>query len=147
MYGIRVYSIFILLHVVFPAPFNEKCLFSIDIPPFFVIDLLTIGAWLYFFFFWIIVYLKCCLSFQCIAKWFSNTYTNTHFFSDSFLIYVITEYWGEFPMLYTRALLAIYLKYNSVCMLIPSSWFIPPPHFSFGLHKFVSSIHKSVSVL
>ena len=31
-------------------------------------------------------------------------------------------------MLYSRSLLPIYLMYSSVCMLMPSSWFIPPHH-------------------
>ena len=35
------------------------------------------------------------------------------FFFNSFLIQVITEYWGEFPVLYSRSLLVIYYKYSS----------------------------------
>ena len=35
-----------------------------------------------------------------------------------------------FPVLYSRSLLLIYCIYSSVCMLIPSSWFIPPHHVS-----------------
>ena len=60
-------------------------------------------------------------------------YTHTHMyiysFSDSFPIEVITEYWVEFPMLYSRSLLVIYFIYSSVYILIPNSQFIPtsPP--------------------
>ena len=46
-------------------------------------------------------------------------------FLDSFLIWVITEYWIEFSVLYSRSLLVIYLIYNSMHVFIPSSWFIP----------------------
>ena len=43
----------------------------------------------------------------------THTHTHTHSysysFSDSFLIQVITEYWVEFPVLYSRSLLVTYL--------------------------------------
>ena len=58
-----------------------------------------------FFFYWRIVDLHCCVSFQYTAKWFSHTYTYIHFFR-SFLIQVITEYWVDFSVLY-RALLIL----------------------------------------
>ena len=72
------------------------------------------------------------LCFMCIAYWFSYTYTSTYSFSDSFPIYIITEYWVEFPVLTSRSLLAIYFICSSLCMLIQSSWFIISlfPHIS-----------------
>ena len=63
------------------------------------------------------------------AKWFcTHTHTHTHIhihyihsFSDSCPIQVITEYWVEFPVLYSRSLLIIYLVYTSLYVLIPTS--------------------------
>ena len=50
----------------------------------------------------------------------------------------------EFPALYSRSLLVIYLTYSSMYMFIPSSWFIPPWHvfsyFLFGNHDFAFDI-------
>ena len=54
--------------------------------------------------------LHCCVSFSCIAKWFSYTYAPVYSFLYSFPIQVVTEHWAEFPVL----LLVIYLKYNGV---------------------------------
>ena len=48
-------------------------------------------------FYWSIVDLQCYVSFSYIAEWISYTYI--HSFLDSIPIYVITEYWVEFPML------------------------------------------------
>ena len=84
-----------------------------------------------FFFFlinfhWSIVDLHC-VSLRCTAKWFGYTYTYIHSFLDSFPIQVITEYWVEFPVLYSRSLIVIYFIYGSVYMSIPISQFIPPP--------------------
>ena len=60
----------------------------------------------------------------------THTHTHIHSFSDSFPIQVITEYWVEFPVLYSRSLLIIYFIYNSVYLLIPNSQFIPPSYVS-----------------
>jgi len=54
----------------------------------------------------------CCVSFRCAAKWFSYTYTCIYSFSNSFPIEVITEYWVEFPVIYSRTLLVIYFIYS-----------------------------------
>ena len=51
----------------------------------------------------------------------------------------------EFSVLYSRSLLVIYFKYNSVYMSIPNSLIIPPPHPSPLVT--ISSFSKSVSVL
>ena len=48
-------------------------------------------------------------------------------FLDSFPIQFITEYWVEFPVLYSRSLLVIYVIYSSKYMSIPISQFIPHP--------------------
>ena len=64
--------------------------------------------------------LQCCVSFRCIAKWFSYTYTHIYYFSESFPIYVITDYRLEFPVLYSRSLLIIQFIYSSVYMSIPN---------------------------
>ena len=81
---------------------------------------------------WSIVNLQCCVSFRCTAKWFSYIYIHTHIcihfqilfhctFSDSFPFFsIITRYWVEFPVLYSRSSLFIYL-YSNVYMLIPNS--------------------------
>ena len=49
---------------------------------------------------------------------FCYTYTCVYSFSNSFPISVITEYWAEFPVLYSRSLLVMYFIDSSVCMLI-----------------------------
>ena len=70
------------------------------------------------YFYWRIVDLQCCVIFCCSAKWINYIYTYIH----SFRFYshiVITEYWVEFPVLYSRSLLVIYFIYNSVYMSIP----------------------------
>ena len=55
-------------------------------------------------------WLECCISFRHIIKWLSYTYTYIH----SFPMYIITEYWVEFSVLYSRSLLVIHLVYSSV---------------------------------
>ena len=67
-------------------------------------------------------------SFQVYSKMIL-TYIYMYSLLDSFLIWVIIEYWLEFLVLYSRSLLVIYLIYGSVCMFIPSFWFIPHPFF------------------
>ena len=47
----------------------------------FLFGLLMLSLWLFLFFkkfCWIIVDLQCCVSFGCIAKWISYSYTYTH---------------------------------------------------------------------
>ena len=66
------------------------------------------------------------LTFCCVAKWISHSYTYIHFFLDSFSTPVIAEYWEDFPVLYSRSLLVIYFIYSSVYVTIPVSQFIPP---------------------
>ena len=78
-------------------------------------------------FYWDIVDLQCCVSFRCTAKWISYTYTYIHSFLDSFPIEAITEYWVEFPVLYSRSILVICFIYSSVYMSVLVFQFIPPP--------------------
>ena len=82
----------------------------------------------FFNFYWSIVDLQCCVSFRCTAKWIIYTYAYIHSFLDSFPIEAITEYWVEFPVLYSRYLLVIYFIYSSVYMPIPIFQFILQTH-------------------
>ena len=50
-------------------------------------------------------------------------------FSDSFPLYINIRYWIQFPVLYSKSLLFIYL----ILLIYPS----PIPTFPFGNHKFV----------
>ena len=49
-------------------------------------------------FYWSVVDLHCCVSFRCTVQWFSYILmcAHIHSFLDSFLIWVITEYWIDF---------------------------------------------------
>ena len=71
--------------------------------------------WFNFYFVLEYSYLQYCASFRCIAEWLSYAYTCIHSLSDSFPIWVITEYWVEFPVLYGRSLLVICFIYRSCC--------------------------------
>ena len=77
-------------------------------------------------FYWSIADFQWCVSYRCTAKWISYTYTYIHSLLDSFPIQAITEYWVEFPVLYSRSLLVIYFIYSSVYVSIRISQFIPP---------------------
>ena len=65
------------------------------------------------------------------------------FFSDSFPIWVIIEYWREFPVLYSRSFLIIYFVFSYVYMLISNSEFIPLPVVALVT---ISLFSKSVSL-
>ena len=78
--------------------------------------------------YWNRAHLQCCVSFRCIARWFSYAYTHLLIFN-YFRIQVITEYWVEFHALCSRSFLVICLIYSRVCVLNPT-WFIPPRHVS-----------------
>ena len=69
------------------------------------------------------------------------------FFFIFFSIIVITGYWIEFPVLYSRTLSFILSIYNSLHLLIPNSQSVPPPpFFPLGNHKSVLYVCESVSV-
>ena len=63
---------------------------------------------------WSVVDLQCYISFRYITTFFHYTDTYNHSFSDFFPIQIITEYWIEFPVLYSTSLLIIYFTYSSV---------------------------------
>ena len=62
-------------------------------------------------------------------------------FSDSFPVYIITEYWVEFPALYSTSLL-VSILYIVVCTFFQCT---PPPPLSHN-HKFIFYICNSASV-
>ena len=77
---------------------------------------------------WSIVDLQCYDQFQSTAQWFSYTYTHIHSFFKLFPIYIITECWVQFPVLYSRSSLANHSTYLSVHMSIPRPHpSLPPP--------------------
>ena len=93
-----------------------------------VVDTARMCVFIYLFlinFYWSIIDLQCCVSFCCIAKWVGYTYTYIPSFLDSIPVEVTTEYWVEFPVLYSRSLLVIYFTYSSVDMYIPIPQFNP----------------------
>ena len=64
------------------------------------------------FLYWSIFDLQGCVSFRCTAMWFS--YTHTHIHTDTYIFFfrlfshiVCTEYWVEFPVLYSSSFLII----------------------------------------
>ena len=80
----------------------------------------TMQKLFYFLFYWNIVDLQWCVSFRCTANWFTHTHTHTHIhththtykYIGSFPLKVITRYWVESPVLYSRSLLVIYFMYD-----------------------------------
>ena len=93
---------------------------------------LTIPSFLFFFnlifiLCWGIIDLQFCVSFCHTAKCYTYMCVCTHSFSDSFLIWVITEYWVAFPV-YTVGPCWLSILYMVVCIKvytsIPISYFI-----------------------
>ena len=70
-------------------------------------------------------------------------YTCLHSFLDSFPIEAITEYWVEFPVLYSMSLLVIYFIFSSVYYVIPNL----PIYPSSVINMFVFYICDSISDL
>ena len=84
-------------------------------------------------------------SFQVYSKMIL-TYIYMYSLLDSFLIWVIIEYWLEFLVLYSRSLLVIYLIYGNVCMFIPSFWLIPHPFFPSYLKVCFCFVNKFIYI-
>ena len=57
-------------------------------------------------------------------------YIYIYSFSDAFPIYSITEYWIDFPVLYSQSLLFINFVNTSMYMPTPTSQFISPLNVS-----------------
>ena len=76
---------------------------------------------------WSIVDFQTCVTLRCTAKSIRYKYTYIHFFSNYFPMYVITQYWAGYLVLYSRSLLPVHFIYSSAHMSIPTLWFIPLP--------------------
>ena len=77
-------------------------------------------------FYWRTVDLPHCVNFYCTAKWFSYTYIlYIYSFSSSFPWWLITGYWIQFLVLYSRTLLFFHPINNSLHLLIPTSQSFP----------------------
>jgi len=85
--------------------------------------------WSMFFYNWSID-LQCSVSFCCIAKSVIYIYVQIYSSLYSFSIYVIIEYWVEFPVLHTRLLLVIYFLCSSVYMSMLIFQFTPSLPFT-----------------
>ena len=71
----------------------------------------------FWFLWWGIVDLQCCVSFRRTATWISYTYTYVHSFLDSFPYRPLQSF--EFTVLSSRSLLINYFIYSSLYMSIP----------------------------
>ena len=89
-----------------------------------------------------VVNLQGSFNFCCIAKWPSHTYTYiwVFFFFHSYLPPCSNPRdWTEFPVLYSRTLLLIYSKCNSLHLLTPNSRSVPfSPHLPTGKTRLLS---------
>ena len=112
-------------------------------------DLLVVNldqkSWIFFFTFYSVleIQIKCCDSFRWTAKGLSHIYTYIHSPPSSPPIQAATWHWAEFPVLHSRALLAIHFKYSSVYMSILNSLTMTSPHPS-PSPVTISSFSKSV---
>ena len=72
--------------------------------------------------YWSIVDLQGCISYRCTAKWISHTYKYVH---SLFPIQIITNYWVDFPVLYSRFSLIIYFIQNVYMLFLPPNSSLP----------------------
>ena len=96
---------------------------------------------------WSLVDLHWCVNFCYKAKWFINTHMHTHVyhFLYSFLLWLITGYWIQFPVLYCRTLLFIHFIHNSLHLIIPNSKQIPSqPSLPLANCKSIVYVYESV---
>ena len=68
------------------------------------------------------------------------------YISDSLPVQVITKYWLQFPVLYSKSLW-VYFIYSSMYTVIPNSYFIPPPLSFLITISSVSSVAQSCLTL
>ena len=75
-----------------------------------------------------LVDLQYCVKFCCTAKWLHiySTVIHIYNFFYSFSLWFLTEYWIQFPVLYSRTLLFIQSRYNSLHLLTPNFQSIHP---------------------
>ena len=95
-------SFFFLFFIFFLLTFSLSLLPSLSLSAFFFIIFKSFSLWLFYliFYLWSITDLQCCIRVSCIAKWVSYIYTSI-LFQIIFLCKFITEYWVEFPVLYS----------------------------------------------
>ena len=94
---------------------------------------------------WNIASERCCDNFRWTAKGLSHTYTCIHSPLASLPVQAAKQCWAGFPVLYSRSLLVIHVKYTRVYKSVLSSSWIAPypckeslparchPHFRWGL--------------
>ena len=71
-----------------------------------------------------------------------------HVYSDSLQLQVLTKCQVEFPVLYRRSPWVMYFVYSGLCLLIPTSCFIPSPaSFPSGDGNLTLCACGSISVL
>ena len=99
----------------------------------------------YFQFYWGIVDLHCCLSFQCIAKSICYTYTYVHSFLGSFPCRLLPSFLYFTIVSYQLSILIFYIQ-QYVCVN-PSLSVYPSLPLSPGKHKFIFYICDVTSVL
>jgi len=90
-----------------------------------------------------------CVKFCCTAKWLHiySTVIHIYNFFYSFSLWSLTEYWIQFPVLYSRTLLFIQSRYNSLHLLTPNFQSIPPPApLPSGNHKPILYVCGSLSI-
>ena len=104
---------------------------------------------LYFLKIFIIVHLQCSVNFCYTARRASHTCVSTCFSSYYLPSRSIARDWTEFPGLYSRTLLRLHSKWNSLHPRTPYSPSIPLPHLatpslcsvSVGLFLFCRQVH------